>query len=171
LVQFNTTIRQFAQQGEKTGWTYVEVPAKIATQLKPGNKKTFRVKGKLDNYRIAGIALIPMGGGNFIMALNASMRKQLRKEKGAPLSLQLEVDSKAQQVSRELLECLGDEPKALEFFNKLPRSHQQYFSKWIDGAKTEPTRSKRIGKAVTALAHGLHFGQMLRILNQNRAEG
>ena len=75
MVEFNTIILQFAGQGEKTGWTYVEIPADIAQQMKPGNKKSFRVRGMLDGFAVAGIALMPMGNGNFIMALKAEVRK------------------------------------------------------------------------------------------------
>jgi len=63
MVQFTAVILQFAEQGEKTGWSYVAIPAEIAGKLKPGHKKSFRVKGKLDNYPIRQQALIPMGGG------------------------------------------------------------------------------------------------------------
>jgi hypothetical protein len=41
MVQFTTTIKQFGKQGEKTGWTYIEIPADIAEKLIPGNKKGF----------------------------------------------------------------------------------------------------------------------------------
>jgi hypothetical protein len=47
MVQFTAIIKRFGQQGEKTGWTYIEVPAAMAEQLVPGNRKSFRVKGKL----------------------------------------------------------------------------------------------------------------------------
>ena len=82
-VQFTTTIHKFDKQGEKTGWTYIEIPADVAQKMKPGNKKSFRVKGKLDSFNISGIALLPMGGGVFIMALNATMRKGIGKRHGA----------------------------------------------------------------------------------------
>ncbi|HYJ64643.1 MAG TPA: DUF1905 domain-containing protein [Parafilimonas sp.] len=85
MVKFTTTILKFNEQGEKTGWTYIEIPADIAQQIKPNNKKSFRVKGKLDNYAIKSIALLPMGNGNFIMPLNAAMRKATGKRKGAML--------------------------------------------------------------------------------------
>ena len=71
MVEFTTIILQFAEQGEKTGWTYIEIPADIAQQLSPGNKKSFRVRGMLDGFAVAGMALMPMGEGNFIMALKA----------------------------------------------------------------------------------------------------
>ena len=63
-----------------------------------------------------GIALLPMGEGDFIMALNAETRKKIRKRKGSALNVQLHLDRKPLKISGELLECLGDEPKALELF-------------------------------------------------------
>ena len=168
MVQFTTTILQFAEQGEKTGWTYINIPVDIAQQLKPDNKKTFRVKGKLDDYPIKSVALLPTGKGDFLMAVNATMRKGIGKRKGARVQVNLEVDNKPQPLSKELMECLADEPKALALFNDFAPSHRLYFSKWIESAKTEPTKTKRISQAVAALLRGFDFGQMLRSLKQNR---
>jgi Domain of unknown function (DUF1905)/Bacteriocin-protection, YdeI or OmpD-Associated len=168
MVRFTTTILQFAEQGEKTGWTYITIPADIAQQLKPGNKKSFRVKGKLDNYSIRAVALLPMGAGDFIMALNAGIRKNIGKRKGAILKVQLEVDNKPLQLSHEFMECLTDEPKALEFFKTMPASYQNYFSKWIETAKTDPTKTKRIALAVSALAKKMNFTEMLRAQKKER---
>lgn len=162
MVQFTATLNQFAAQGEKTGWTYIEIPVDIAQKLKPGNKKSFRVKGKLDSYKIAGIALLPMGGGSFIMAINATMRKGIGKQKGAMVKVQLEEDKKGFQFNKDFMECLTDEPAAMEFFKTLAGSHQRYFSKWIDDAKTEPTKTKRIAWAVTALSKKQGYGEMIR---------
>ncbi len=162
MIQFTTTILRFKEQGEKTGWTYIEIPEKYAQQLKPGNKKSFRVKGKLDSYAIKGVALMPMGEGDFIMALNATMRKGIGKQKGDKLRVQLEADDKLPPLSKDLLECLADEPVATEHFNSLPYSHRLYFSRWIESAKTAPTKAKRIAMAVTALSRKWGFSEMLR---------
>ena len=162
MVKFTATIHKFEQQGEKTGWTYIEIPADIAHQLKPGNRKSFRVKGKLDDFSIAGIALLPMGSGVFIMALNAGMRKGIGKRKGAMLNVQLAEDKKGFVFNKDFMDCLNDEPTAKDFFQTLSGSHQRYFSKWIDDAKTEPTRIKRITMAVNALAKKWGYPQMLR---------
>ena len=162
MITYSTTILKFDKQGEKTGWTYILVPGELAGQLKPGFKKSFRVKGKLDDFAIAQVALLPMGDGNFIMPLNAAMRKGTGKRKGAQLKVQLTEDKVGYQLNAEFLECLADEPKALEQFNIIPLSHRNYYSKWIDSAKTEPTRTKRIALAVTSLARKIDFGEMLR---------
>ena len=63
MVSFRVTINKFASQGEKTGWTYIEIPADVIDQIKPRSRQSFRVKGKLDNFKIAGVAVMPMGGG------------------------------------------------------------------------------------------------------------
>ena len=162
MITYTTTILKFDKQGEKTGWTYIIVPGELAGEIRPGFKKSFRVKGKLDDFAIAQVALLPMGDGNFIMPLNAAMRKGIGKRKGAQVKVQLTEDKVGYQINAEFLECLSDEPKALEQFNSMPLSHRNYYSKWIDSAKTEPTRTKRIALAVTSLARKIDFGEMLR---------
>jgi Domain of unknown function (DUF1905)/Bacteriocin-protection, YdeI or OmpD-Associated len=170
MVQFTSTILQFEKQGEKTGWTYITIPATIAQQLKPGNKKSFRVKGKLDSYSVKGIALLPMGEGDFIMALNAAVRKAIGKRRGAQLRVQLETDNKPLVICPELMECLADEPKAFAAFNKMPKSFQNYYSKWIETAKTEQTKTKRIAMAVSSLSKGMNFGEMLRAQKKDKED-
>lgn len=162
MIRYTTSILKFDKQGEKTGWIYIEVPEDIALTLKPGNKKSFRVKGKLDDHPVKQLALIPMGNGNFILPLNATLRKAIRKSKGALVNVQLAVDTVPYQLNKELLECLEDEPTAGEYFFSLPLSHQSYYSKWIESAKTEPTRTRRIALAVSSMVRGMDFGQMLR---------
>lgn len=162
MIRFTTTIHKFEKQGEKTGWTYIEIPADLADTLNPGVRTSYRVKGKLDKHAIAGVALVPMGGGRFIIALNATLRKAIRKDKGAMLDVQLEVDKKKYELNKDFLNCLEDEPAALKVFQAMPPSHQNYYSKWIESAKTEPTRVKRIAMAVSALARKMDFGEMLR---------
>jgi hypothetical protein len=119
MVRFTTTILQFQQMAEKTGWTYIEVPADVAQKLKPGHKKAFRVKGKLDSYPIKSVAIMPMGGGAFILAVNAAMRKAMGKRKGATVKVVLEADDDEIPMDAEFMECLQDEPEALAFFNSL----------------------------------------------------
>lgn len=170
MVQFTVTIHKFEKKGEKSGWTYIEIPADIAQQLKPGNKKSFRVKGKLDNYKIAGVSLLPMGGGSFIMAINGTMRKGTGKKQGAMLNVELEEDKKLYQPDKEFMECLADEPQALANFKAMPKSFQNYYSKWIESAKTEPTKTTRIAAAVSSLARGMNFPEMLRSLQKKKLE-
>lgn len=168
MVQLTGIMKKFERQGEKTGWTYIEVPADLAQKLKPGNKKEFKVKGKLDNYILNRVSLLPMGGGAFIMPINAVMRKAIGKRHGAMVKVQLAEDKSEFVFNKDFMECLADEPAAFKFFKTLPGSHQRYFSKWIDSAKTDQTKAKRIAQAVDGLAKGQLYGEMLRsVKNEN----
>src|ERR1700744_2809388 len=163
MVEFIAIMLQFAEQGEKTGWTYIEIPADIAQQLKPGNKKSFRVRGMLDALPVQGMALMPMGEGNFIMALKAEVRKGIHKSAGAMLHAKLEVDTDYKvEIPAELQECFDFEPDASEFFYSLPKSHREYFLKWINDAKTAETRAKRIVNTVNAMLRKWGYNVMIR---------
>ena len=163
MVTFNTIILQFNEQGEKTGWSYIEIPADIAQQLKPGTKKSYRVRGMLDALPIAGMALLPMGEGNFIIPLKADIRKALHKSSGAMLQVSLEEDKDFKiEMPDDLQECFEFEPEAFEFFNGLAKSHREYFIKWINGSKTDETRAKRIVNTVNAMLRKWNYGQMIR---------
>jgi Domain of unknown function (DUF1905)/Bacteriocin-protection, YdeI or OmpD-Associated len=168
MIRFTTKILQFGEMGEKTGWSYIRVPATLAGKLMPGNKKSFRVKGKLDDHVIEKVALLPMGEGDFIMALKANVRKTLRKQKGDSLRVELEVDKAVIKPPKDLMECLADEPAALAYFSSLPKSHQNYFGNWVREAKTEGTRTKRLACVVTAMERRLNFGEMLRARTDDR---
>ena len=165
MVEFDTIMLQFAGQGEKTGWTYIDIPADIAQQLKPNTRTSFRVKGMLDSLPVSGMALMPMGDGNFIMALKAEVRKGLHKNAGAMLHACLEEDTEYKvEVPADLQECFDFEPEGLDFFNSLPKSHREYFIKWINEAKTGETRAKRIVNTVNAMLRKWKFNEMLRAM-------
>ena len=103
-----------------------------------------------------------MGDGNFIMPVNAVMRKAIGKRKGDRVAIIFEPDASELKLSKDFLECLSDEPGAQGYFNNMPKSHQQYYSKWIESAKTEATKIKRIAIVVNGLARHLDYGAMLR---------
>jgi Domain of unknown function (DUF1905)/Bacteriocin-protection, YdeI or OmpD-Associated len=162
MVTFTTRLLKFEKQGDKTGWTYLVVSKQHAAQLKPGTKTSFRVKGKLNDYPIEMIALLPMGDGDFILPFNNTMRKGTGKKEGDSLKVQLVVDERTIKPSADFIQCLKDEPRAYAFFKTLAPSHQAYFSKWIDSAKTESTKTKRITMALIALGSGQGYGEMIR---------
>ena len=159
---FKTILQKFGKKGEKTGWTYIEIPAHIAHEIKADTKLSFRVKGFVDSFPVKLLALLPMGEGDFIIPMNAQIRKGIRKEEGAMVTLNLEEDTDELLQSEELMMCLEDEPKALEMFLKLPKSHQTYYSKWIDSAKTIETKTKRITMTVQGMLMGMAYPEMLK---------
>ena len=162
MVTFSTRIQKFQKQGEKTGWTYIEISRSQAEKLKPGCRVSFRVKGLLDAYAIEKTALLPMGDGKFILPFNASIRKGTGKKAGDSITAKLQEDVRSIKPPSAFIKCLKDDGIAYDYFKSLPKGHQNYFSKWIDSAKTLETKTKRITMAVIALGSKQGFGEMMR---------
>ncbi len=162
MVSFKATIEKFKKQGEKTGWTYIHIPSELAQKINPGVKKSYRVKGLLDQFAFSGMSILPMGDGDFILALNATIRKGIRKKAGDTLLVKIELDQSKYQLNAELIELLESEPKAWAHFKSLPGSHQNYFSKWIESAKTVNTRHDRIVATLNAMIKKQGYAEMMR---------
>ncbi len=162
MVNATLQIEKFGKNGEKTGWTYVFIDAKLANKLNTGVRKSFRVKGKIDAVSVSQLALIPMGEGDFIIPLNAELRRKLKKVKGEKVKLSVEVDCDEFVLSSDFMECLKEEKESYKFFGTLTPGHQKYFSKWIDSAKTVETKSKRIAQALEGLKLKMGYPEMIR---------
>lgn len=161
-LEFKTSLQKFGQMGEKSGWIYIAIPASLAHSLAPGIKKSFRVKGKIDDMDFRQKSLLPMGDGNFILPVNGPMRKMLNKKNGESVNVVLQHDKEELKIDQQLLDCLADEPEAFKNFKAMPLSHQKYYSNWIVSAKTEPTKIKRIALAVNTLAQKMNYSEMIR---------
>lgn len=166
MIRFNTFIKKFGKKGEKSGWTYIEVPNEIADLINPGVKKAYRVKGSLDGHAFDGKNLTPMGGGNYIFALNAAMRKLLKKRTGEDVLVEMEVDLEEKKLSEDFLECLSYEEEANAYFKTLPQGHKKYFSDWIESAKTGTTKTKRITMALKGLSMHMGYPEMMRYFKE-----
>jgi hypothetical protein len=170
MIKFNTIIQRFDKQGEKTGWTYIEISKAQAQKINPGVKVGYRVKGKLDQFSYEKTALLPMGEGRFIMPLKANIRKAIGKKMGDKLTVEMELDQRQIQPSADFMKCLKEDPEATMFFKTLPGSHQRYYSKWIEDAKTMQTKAKRIAMAMTAFSKKQRFNEMMRENKKQRYE-
>lgn len=162
MIKFKATLEKFGSKGEKTGWTYIDIPQELADKIKPNTKKAFRVCGKLDAYNFSGASLVPMGEGDFILAINATMRKAIKKQKGDEVMVCMEEDKSSVAISEDLMLCLKEDKKAIKYFESQPKSHQKYYSNWIESAKTVETKAKRIAQTVDACSKGLNYAEMLR---------
>lgn len=169
MIHFKAEIERFEKMGDKTGWSYIFIPNAIADKIKPDCKVSFRVKGKIDDIEIRGMATTPMGAGDFIIALKSELRKRLKKEAGAEVEIALEEDKNFKIEMPEDLElCLSEDAHLLHNFLKLAKSHQNYFIKWINEAKTEATRTKRLALTINAMDKQHDYGTMIRESRNNK---
>ena len=159
---FRAIVQKFSSKGEKTGWTYIDIPPDIIGKLKLPDKKGFRIKGMIDDVPIEKLSTYPVGDGNFIIALNTRLKKKLGKKEGASVSVKFEVDSRKAPQSKELLAALKDEPEALKHFRSLLLSHRNYFHRYVFSVKNPDTRAGRIVNVINAMYRKQDFGQMIR---------
>lgn len=116
----------------------------------------------LDNHPIQKTSLLPVKEGRFMLPINAGIRKATGKQAGDKLKISLEVDDRKLTLSADLIKCLKDDPQAMKFFKSLSPSNQRYYSKWIDGAKTAPTKTKRLVICLIALGKKMNYTALLQ---------
>ena len=163
MVNLKVEIERYETNGEKTGWSYVHIPQEIADQIKPNERRGFRIKGLIDELAVNGLSATPIKDDGFIIPLNKNLRKLLKKEAGAIVELRLAFDADFKiEMPDDLEICLAQEEGLLEYFLSLPKSHQNYFINWLNTAKTEHTRTKRLVMIVNAMAFKQDFGAMIR---------
>jgi hypothetical protein len=168
---FKSIIQKFSNKGEKTGWTYVDVPPDIIPKLKLKNKKEFRIKGLIDDVKFERLACYPIGEGNFIIAINGELRKKLGKKEGAMVTLKFEKDEAAALQSQELIDCLNEDKIALKQFNAMLLSQRNYFHRYVYSAKGAATKAGRIVHIINAMHKKQDFGAMIRGLKEKNLSG
>ncbi len=168
MLSFKSIIQKFSSKGEKTGWTYVDVPPDILLKLKRADKKEFRIKGVIDDVKFDRMATYPIGEGNFIIAINGELRKKLGKKEGAMVSLKIELDTSAALQSEELMEALNEDKIAKKQFDSLLLSHRNYFHRYVYTAKGIDTKAGRIVNIINAMYKKQNFGEMIRSLKKEK---
>ena len=133
----------------KGGWTYAEIPE--IPSLSCTNFGWVKVKGSIDNYEISDYSLAPMKGGKLFLPVKTEIRKKIKKQAGDFVTVVLYKDDSIFTIPEELIDCLLLEDRAFDLFNKLSKSDQRQFVKWIYSAKREDTRAERIGKMISKL--------------------
>ncbi len=171
MIRFTASIKKFSKNAEKSGWSYIEIPAETASGLHHVNKTSFRVIAILDKNRFDGVALVPAGNGDYILPVNATMRKALRKKQGDTVDVVLEKDNAEPALPAELMECLEEEEQAFEYYKALKKAERNYFIKWILSARTDETRAKRMALSIHAFLHRTDFGTMIRNNKKDRISG
>jgi hypothetical protein len=140
----------------KGGWTFIVI-AEIPKEKRGGNKEV-RVSGKIDEYQLKDIHLMPMKDGNLFMPIKAEIRKAIGKEAGEWVDLIFFTEDQfideTFDDTEALLLCLADEPKAKQIFLSFTSTEQQTFINYIAEAKNDKTKVERIAKTIDLLLTG-----------------
>lgn len=142
---------QLQRMSGKGGWIYVVIPP-----VDQNLKRRFgmvKVKGHIDDY-VLSCNLMPMGTGELFLPVKAEIRKKIKKKEGDWVRLTLYADASALEMPEELIDCLKDEPKAYENFQKLAEGAQKEFRDWVYSAKKDETKVARIARMIDMLVQG-----------------
>ncbi|SKC23603.1 DUF1905 domain-containing protein [Alkalitalea saponilacus] len=135
----------------KGGWTYLEVP-----EVEPDKHAWFgevEISGRIDDFRFENRKLLPMGNGRLFLPVNAKIRKEIQKEAGETVSLELEIHSNDVVTPDEILNCFQYEPASTyENYLRLSKNEKQSYLDHILEAKSDDVKVHRIIKMMNDLA-------------------
>lgn len=158
MIRFSAKLKK---QNKPGGWTYLIVAASHIRKLKPA-AKIFRVKGTFDGFSFKRTTLLSLGNGSYLLPFNAAMRKGTGKKAGDKVDVAMELDQSKPRLSRNLLQCLKEDPEAQQFFNSLTPFFQHLYSSWIESAKTPQTKTRRLVTVVKSLAQKLGYHEVMK---------
>ena len=131
------------------GGAYVVIPFDVEEVF---GKKRVKVKASIDGEPYQG-SLVQMGGLQHILGILKSIRQKIGKDYGDEVEIILEEDTLPReiQVPPDLKKALQGKPEAERFFNQLSYTHQKEYVQWIEAAKRDETRQRRVNKTVEML--------------------
>lgn len=147
---FSAKLNRFPGTGT---WVYATLPFDAARVFK--TKSQIKVKGTLNGAEFRS-SLMPHGDGRHFIVVNKAMRAAAKAEVGDTITLTLEPDAAPRTVTalKDLQKALNANRAAKAAFGKLPYSHQREYVEWIESAKKDEMRLRRVVAAVEKIASG-----------------
>jgi hypothetical protein len=131
------------------GGAFVEVPFDVEKAF--GSKKP-KIKAMIEGVPYRG-TLVRMGTECHLLLILKSIREQVGKTFGDEITVSVELDAEERVVTvpAELKRAFKPEKEAKAAFEKLSYTHQKEYVAWIEEAKKDETRQKRIVKTIEML--------------------
>jgi hypothetical protein len=95
-------------------------------------------------------------GGEFLLGLNRDVRDKAGVEAGANVEVIVELDSTTRDVDvpEALAAALAADPTSQAAFERLAFTHRKEFARWVDEAKRDDTRQRRVEAALEMIRAG-----------------
>jgi antitoxin component of MazEF toxin-antitoxin module len=95
-------------------------------------------------------------GGQFLVGLNRAVRQEAGVEAGDTVDVELELDTAPREVEvpQALADALAADDEAREAFDRLAYTHRKEYARWIEEAKRDETRRRRLAQALEMLRQG-----------------
>jgi len=94
--------------------------------------------------------------GEFLLGLNREVRERARVNPGDSVKVEIGLDDAPREVdvTEPLATALDGDPVAGAAFKALAYTHRKEFARWIEDAKREETRQRRVEQALEMLCAG-----------------
>ena len=131
------------------GGAFVEVPFDVEAVF--GSKRP-KIKALIEGVPYRGL-LVRMGGPNHMLIILKGIREQIGKSFGDEIKLSVEedVEERVVTIPAELKRAFKENPEAKASFEKLSYTHKREYVTWINEAKKDETRARRIVQTVERL--------------------
>jgi len=140
----------------KGGWTYAKIPEILQNKNNPFG--WVKVRGFIDDYELKQYKLMPMGNGKLFLPVKKEIRKRIKKEAGDYVKIRLYADSSKVEIQEEIIDCFKNEPQEIyKTFISFTEGEQKAYLDWIEDAKTDDTKVKRIVKMMERLRKKMKF--------------
>lgn len=129
---------------------YIEFPYNVETEF--GSKGQVKVLATFDGVAYRG-SLVKMGGDCHWIGITQAIRKQIAKNPGDTVEVNITKDDAVRtiEIPEDFKTLLQKNTEILNFFNKLSYTHQREYVNWINDAKKEETRVRRMEKTIEML--------------------
>jgi hypothetical protein len=146
-MRFRTTILQ----SNKTA-TGIRVPDDVIAALGPSRRPPVQVTLNGYTYRTT----VAVMNGAFMFGVSADVRANAGVAGGDEVDVEIVLDTEPREVSvpADLQAALDADPEANRFFQSLSYSHKSAYVLWIESAKKDETRERRIPEAIRMLKEG-----------------
>jgi hypothetical protein len=94
--------------------------------------------------------------GEFLLGLNRAVREEAGVEAGDTVEVELALDTAPREVElpEAFAKALADDSVARAAFESLAYTHRKEYARWIDDAKRDETRKRRVAEALEMLRQG-----------------
>lgn len=137
---------------ESRGGASVIVPFDVEKEF---GKKRIKIKATFDGVPYQG-SLGRYGSKDFMLIILKEIREKIGKGDGdiVKVTFHEDLEPRAVKVPIDFQKLMNQEPIALDFYKKLAYTYQKEYIRWIEGAKRQETRERRMKKAVEMLKLG-----------------
>jgi hypothetical protein len=132
--------------------TFIEFPYDVEKEF--GTKGRVKVHATFDNAEYRG-SLVKMGHHCHILGVTQKIRKEINKNPGDTVHVILKEDTEPRivEVPEDFAELLNKHPKAKELYDSMSYTHKKEYVSWIEEAKREETRKRRLQKSIEMIVN------------------